>query len=574
MAIIFKTVRWKNLLSTGNIFTEVDLIGSSSTLIIGENGAGKSTFIEAISYALYGRPFRKINKPQLVNSINQKNMVVELEFSIGNLEYLIRRGMKPGIFEIFQGDRMLNQDAAIKDYQDYLEKHILKLNHKSFSQIITLGASTFVPFMQLPAQHRREIIEDLLDLQVFSTMNVILKQKIQDNKNDIKDVKYNADITAEKLRLHKDYIKSILNNNQKLIDANLLRIKDQDQDIFACTDKIDWSMAQIKIYSDNVESLQHIPSKLKELQTLQKQLDDKANKLNKEISFYEENDSCPTCKQGIDHTFKCDTIDNKTSTLTETRTGLSTILAKTVALTKDVEQLTILQSTITGLNNNIMQLNTQKNSAETFKRTLILENDRLSVEHKTSPEDLKKLEELKSELTVYSAEHEKLIKEKAMFDVVAVLLKDGGIKSKIIKQYVPVMNKLINKYLAAMELSCSFELDENFNEVVRSRHRDEFSYESFSEGEKARIDLAVLFAWRAIAKLRNANSSNLLILDETFDGSLDSTGTDELLKIINGITADSNVFVISHKQDQMIDKFSNVLRFTKVKNFSMIKDAA
>jgi DNA repair exonuclease SbcCD ATPase subunit len=245
-----------------------------------------------------------------------------------------------------------------------------------------------------------------------------------------------------------------------------------------------------------------------------------------------------------------------------------------VALTKDVEQLTILQSTITGLNNNIMQLNTQKNSAETFKRTLILENDRLSVEHKTSPEDLKKLEELKSELTVYSAEHEKLIKEKAMFDVVAVLLKDGGIKSKIIKQYVPVMNKLINKYLAAMELSCSFELDENFNEVVRSRHRDEFSYESFSEGEKARIDLAVLFAWRAIAKLRNANSSNLLILDETFDGSLDSTGTDELLKIINGITADSNVFVISHKQDQMIDKFSNVLRFTKVKNFSMIKDAA
>jgi DNA repair exonuclease SbcCD ATPase subunit len=543
-------------------------------LIIGENGAGKSTFIEAISYALYGRPFRKINKPQLVNSINQKNMVVELEFSIGNLEYLIRRGMKPGIFEIFQGDRMLNQDAAIKDYQDYLEKHILKLNHKSFSQIITLGASTFVPFMQLPAQHRREIIEDLLDLQVFSTMNVILKQKIQDNKNDIKDVKYNADITAEKLRLHKDYIKSILNNNQKLIDANLLRIKDQDQDIFACTDKIDWSMAQIKIYSDNVESLQHIPSKLKELQTLQKQLDDKANKLNKEISFYEENDSCPTCKQGIDHTFKCDTIDNKTSTLTETRTGLSTILAKTVALTKDVEQLTILQSTITGLNNNIMQLNTQKNSAETFKRTLILENDRLSVEHKTSPEDLKKLEELKSELTVYSAEHEKLIKEKAMFDVVAVLLKDGGIKSKIIKQYVPVMNKLINKYLAAMELSCSFELDENFNEVVRSRHRDEFSYESFSEGEKARIDLAVLFAWRAIAKLRNANSSNLLILDETFDGSLDSTGTDELLKIINGITADSNVFVISHKQDQMIDKFSNVLRFTKVKNFSMIKDAA
>lgn len=574
MAIIFKKVRWKNLLSTGNIFTEVDLIGSSSTLIIGENGAGKSTFIEAISYALYGRPFRKINKPQLVNSINQKNMVVELEFAIGTVEYLVRRGMKPGIFEIFQGDRMINQDAAIRDYQDYLEKNILKLNHKSFSQIITLGASTFVPFMQLPAQHRREIIEDLLDLQVFSTMNVILKQKIQDNKNSIKDIKYSADITAEKLKLHKDYIKSILNNNQKLIDANHLRIKDQEQSIIDCNDKIDWSMAQVKIYSDNVEALQHIPSKLKEIQTLQRQLDDKANKLNKEISFYEENDSCPTCKQGIDHEFKCDTIDTKTNTLVETQAGLSKILLKAEALTKDIEQLTILQSTITKLNNSTMQLNTQKNSAETFKRTLMLENERLSVEHKTSPEDLKKLEELKAELSVCSEEHEKLTKEKAMFDVVAVLLKDGGIKSKIIKQYVPIMNKLINKYLAAMELSCSFELDENFNEVVRSRHRDEFSYESFSEGEKARIDLAVLFAWRAIAKLRNANSSNLLILDETFDGSLDSTGTDELLKIINGITADSNVFVISHKQDQMIDKFSNVLRFTKVKNFSMIKDAA
>lgn len=574
MAIIFKKVRWKNLLSTGNIFTEVDLIGSSSTLIIGENGAGKSTFIEAISYALYGRPFRKINKPQLVNSINQKNMVVELEFAIGTVEYLVRRGMKPGIFEIFQGDRMINQDAAIRDYQDYLEKNILKLNHKSFSQIITLGASTFVPFMQLPAQHRREIIEDLLDLQVFSTMNVILKQKIQDNKNSIKDIKYSADITAEKLKLHKDYIKSILNNNQKLIDANHLRIKDQEQSIIDCNDKIDWSMAQVKIYSDNVEALQHIPSKLKEIQTLQRQLDDKANKLNKEISFYEENDSCPTCKQGIDHEFKCDTIDTKTNTLVETQAGLSKILLKAEALTKDIEQLTILQSTITKLNNSTMQINTQKNSAETFKRTLMLENERLSVEHKTSPEDLKKLEELKAELSVCSEEHEKLTKEKAMFDVVAVLLKDGGIKSKIIKQYVPIMNKLINKYLAAMELSCSFELDENFNEVVRSRHRDEFSYESFSEGEKARIDLAVLFAWRAIAKLRNANSSNLLILDETFDGSLDSTGTDELLKIINGITADSNVFVISHKQDQMIDKFSNVLRFTKVKNFSMIKDAA
>jgi DNA repair exonuclease SbcCD ATPase subunit len=574
MAIIFKKVRWKNLLSTGNIFTEVDLIGSSSTLIIGENGAGKSTFIEAISYALYGRPFRKINKPQLVNSINQKNMVVELEFAIGTVEYLVRRGMKPGIFEIFQGDRMINQDAAIRDYQDYLEKNILKLNHKSFSQIITLGASTFVPFMQLPAQHRREIIEDLLDLQVFSNMNVILKQKIQDNKNDIKEVKYNSDITAEKLRLHKDYIKSILNNNQKLIDANLLRIKDQDQAIISCDKMIISYMAQIDVWSKEIESISNIPAKLKEMQTLHRQLDDKSSKLNKELKFYEENDSCPTCKQGIDHDFKCTTIDDKSSALSETQAGLSAVLSKIDVLTQDVNRISTLQSSITKTNNEIMQLNTQKRSADTFKKTLLSENDRLSIEHKTSPEDLKKLENLKADLSAHTEQHEKLTKEKALFDVVAVLLKDGGIKSKIIKQYVPVMNKLINKYLAAMELSCSFELDENFNEVVRSRHRDEFSYESFSEGEKARIDLAVLFAWRAIAKLRNANSSNLLILDETFDGSLDSTGTDELLKIINGITADSNVFVISHKQDQMIDKFSNVLRFTKVKNFSMIKDAA
>ena len=572
--ITFKVVRWKNLLSTGNIFTEVNLTDSPSTLIVGENGAGKSTFIEAISYALYGKPFRRINKPQLVNTINQKNMLVELEFCIGNKEFIVRRGMKPGIFEIVQDGILVNQDAAMRDYQEYLEKNILKLNHKSFTQIITLGSRSFVPFMQLPTGQRREIIEDLLDLQIFSVMNTILKQKVSDNKEAIRDVKYNADLCQEKIRLQKDYMNNVKINNDKQIGAHKIRITELTTIIADLETSITDINADINMLANDIADQSSITAKIKELETLKSAFNDKISKIRKEITFYDQNDNCPTCKQGIEHSFKCDTVDKKNSQLTESQVALDEIDIKYTELGTRLSEITIINSQITALNQKIFECNTQIKSNQDFIKKLEAEVVRLSLEHKENTDDQEKLNLLKAELKLYVENHEALINKKSIIDVVAVLLKDGGIKAKIIKQYIPVMNKLINKYLASMELTVSFELDENFNETVRSRHRDEFSYDSFSEGEKARIDLAILFAWRAISKLRNGNSSNLLILDETFDGSLDSTGTEELLKIISGITADSNVFVISHKPDQMVDKFSNVIRFEKVKNFSRIKDAA
>lgn len=572
MSIIFKKVRWKNLLSTGNIFTEVDLIGAPSTLIVGENGAGKSTFIEAISYALYGKPFRRINKPQLINTINQKHMMVEIEFSIGNKDYIVRRGMKPNVFEIVQDGILVNQDAAMRDYQEYLEKNILKLNHKSFTQIITLGSRSFVPFMQLPTGQRREIIEDLLDLQIFSTMNVLLKQKVSENKEDLRDVKYNADLCQDKIRVHKEYMAAIKINNDKQIQTHRNRIAELNTANSSL--ELDIADLQLEITKSNSEisDQSSVSTKLKELETIKTAFTDKINKIRKDVVFYHDNDSCPTCKQGIDHDFKSSTIDKKNTQLVESEIALKDIENKYSELVDRLSEITEVNDKITELNNKIFECNTNIKSNRTFVTKLEEEIIRLQKDHKENTNDHDELNLLKNQLKEYVAQHEALIKQKTILDVVAVLLKDGGIKAKIIKQYIPIMNKLINKYLAAMELTVSFELDENFNETVRSRHRDDFSYDSFSEGEKARIDLAILFAWRAISKLRNANSSNLLILDETFDGSLDSTGTEELLKIISSITSDSNVFVISHKPDQMVDKFSNVLRFEKVKNFSRIRN--
>ena len=570
--IVFKVIRWRNLLSTGNLFTEVNLIDSPSTLVVGENGAGKSTLLEAVSYALYGRPFRRINKPQLINSINQKNLMVELEFSIGNKEYIIRRGMRPGVFEIFQDGILINQDAAAKDYQDYLEKNILKLNHKSFSQIITLGSRSYVPFMQLPAQHRREVIEDLLDLQIFSVMNTLLKQRVIDNKNDLKDVKYQADLIQEKIRLQKEYIKSINANNEKQIETNRQKIIEIDLEIIDHQNNI--KDLQFEISNIALPHNNNIVTQIKELSILEAQFNEKNKKLQGEIHFYGENDECPTCKQGIDHSFKHKTIEQKNVQLAQVLKALENIKMKYVELQEKLDEITLVNDEIARLNNKITEYNNKIFSANDFKTKIEAEIKRLSQEHHDNKEDHEKLTALKNELKVYIAKHEQLIKHRSILDVVSILLKDGGIKSKIIKQYIPVINKLINKYLASMEFACSFELDENFNEIVRSRHRDEFSYDSFYEGEKARLDLAILFTWRAISKLRNANSSNLLILDETFDGSLDSGGTDELLKIIMSLASDSNIFVISHKQDSMVDKFSNIIRFEKFKNFSRIKENA
>jgi len=569
--LFFRKLRWKNLLSTGNTFTEIELDNSPTTLIIGQNGSGKSTFLDALSYVLFGKPFRKINRPQLLNSINQKNLMVEVEFQIGTKEYLIKRGMKPNVFEIWQDGTLLNQDAAARDYQDVLEKTILKLNHKSFCQIIILGSSTFVPFMQLPTGQRREIIEDLLDIQIFSRMNILLKDRISQNKNDIQEVKYQIDLIKEKITLHRNLIKKLQKNNDQQID-------DLQNKIFAAQEKINdyESLIQGKTTEeialrDSISDQESNNKKRETAASLIKSLREKIKKINAEIAFYHDNDNCPTCKQGIEHTFKDETIEGKRKSLRETEEGLKTLEAQFVDIDKRSIEIGAIVLDIAAIQRKISEYNGHISSGYTYIKDTTKEIEDLKVKNVEDTNETNVIESLKKEYIEKEKFREELFKDKGVLDVAAVLLKDGGIKAKIIKQYVPVINKLINRYLAIMELPISFELDENFNETIKSRFRDTFSYESFSEGEKKRVDLSILFAWRAIAKMRNSANSNLLVMDEIMDGAMDGTGMEQLDTIIRTICADTNVFIISHRENLM-DKFSNVIKFEKHKDFSRISN--
>ena len=569
--LFFRKLRWKNLLSTGNTFTEIELDVHPTTLIIGQNGSGKSTFLDALSYVLFGKPFRKINRPQLLNSINQKNLMVEVEFQIGTKEYLIKRGMKPNVFEIWQDGTLLNQDAAARDYQDVLEKTILKLNHKSFCQIIILGSSTFVPFMQLPTGQRREIIEDLLDIQIFSRMNILLKDRISQNKNDIQEVKYQIDLIKEKITLHRNLIKKLQKNNDQQID-------DLQNKIFAAQEKINdyESLIQGKTTEeialrDSISDQESNNKKRETAASLIKSLREKIKKINAEIAFYHDNDNCPTCKQGIEHTFKDETIEGKRKSLRETEEGLKTLEAQFVDIDKRSIEIGAIVLDIAAIQRKISEYNGHISSGYTYIKDTTKEIEDLKVKNVEDTNETNVIESLKKEYIEKEKFREELFKDKGVLDVAAVLLKDGGIKAKIIKQYVPVINKLINRYLAIMELPISFELDENFNETIKSRFRDTFSYESFSEGEKKRVDLSILFAWRAIAKMRNSANSNLLVMDEIMDGAMDGTGMEQLDTIIRTICADTNVFIISHRENLM-DKFSNVIKFEKHKDFSRISN--
>ena len=571
--ILFKVVRWKNLLSTGNIFTEVKLNEAASTLIVGENGAGKSTFIEAISFALYGKPFRKINKPQLLNSINGKNLLVEIEFSIGKKEYLVRRGIKPNIFEIFVDGSLLNQEAKSVDYQDVLEKNVLKLSHKSFSQIITLGASTFVPFMQLPAQARRNFIEDLLDIQIFSTMNNLLKTRIQDNKDALKDANTQLALCEQKIELNKKHIESLRQNNNELIALKQSKINQHITMIDVALDEIEKFSTKIEEFKISIGDEQSITDRLNKVTTLHSDLKFKLTDHNKHIKFLHTHDHCPTCTQDINPTFKEENLNTKIASAEEldsALTKLSEEQAKINARMKEIvdidNQISDYNAEITDRNNKIRMY--QKYNSELQKEIGSLRNNQTKVE--TDAVDLNKA---KKELKDVHTLIEELTENRSLLGTAAVLLKDGGIKTKIVKQYVPVMNKLINKYLAAMEFFVQFELDENFDEKIKSRFRDEFSYASFSEGEKMKINLSLLFTWRAVAKLRNSASTNLLIFDETLDSSLDNNGIEEFIKIITDLSMENNVFIISHRGDNLQDKFSNVIRFEKQKNFSVKVEA-
>jgi len=568
--IIFKKLRYQNLLSTGNQFTELDLNRSSSTLVVGENGAGKSTFIEALTYALYGKPYRNINKPQLLNSITGKGLLVELEFSIGKKEYMIRRGMKPNVFEIFLNGEMLNQNAGARDDQEYLEKNILKLNFKSFSQIVVLGSANYVPFMQLPSMQRRAVVEDLLDIQIFSVMNSLLKDKMNANREDMNSIDYKISLLEQKIELHSKHIDTLKSNNDELIAQKRIKIDEHDKAIVLHRVTVEGLMFQVEDLNQQIADQNKVESKKTKLVQMENSLEDRVRKLNKEIQFFHDHDNCPTCKQGIDHDFKTKTLDARSSKKGEIEEALTKIETE---ITTTQERLNFINRTndqIQQFNISIQSNNQQISFLQRYINDLNKEIEELVEQGNKINTDLDDTGKYETELAGHKKQKELLSKQKAVFDVASHLLKDTGIKTRIIKQYVPIMNKLINKYLAAMDFFVNFELDDQFNETIKSRFRDEFSYASFSEGEKMRIDLALMFTWRAIAKLRNSASTNLLIMDEVFDSSLDSSGTEEFLKILETLTQDTNTFIISHKGDQLFDRFHSIIKFEKHSNFSRI----
>lgn len=571
--IEFKTLRWMNLLSTGNAFTEVSLNAHKSTLIVGQNGAGKSTILDALSFVLYGKPFRKINKPQLINTINGKNCVVEVEFDVGKKKYKVVRGIKPNIFEIYHNGEMINQSADVKDYQEMLEKTILKLNHKSFNQIVILGSASFVPFMQLPAAHRREIIEDLLDIQIFSVMNSLLKDKVTTNRSSITDNKYKLEMVIDKLDIHKKHLEAQKVDNTQLIAEKQAKIAKLTNDVAKIKKNVEAYNKEIEELRTKLVNKDKLSAKQTKLQTLQRQIGERVKKTTKEIDFFTDHDTCPTCNQDISQEFKDNMIGERTKQQTQLVDGLNKLQEELGIVVESMQEFAEINDSIVELNKNVaVSNNNAKFSNEAIQELQIevtaLQEKTMNIENNSS--EIKTLLEDQKDLGLAKIELEE---QKSVYDVASVLLKDSGIKTKIIKQYIPVINKLINKYLASMDFFVNFELDENFEEKIKSRFRDEFSYASFSEGEKARLDLALLFTWRSIAKLRNSASTNLLILDEVFDGSLDNTGNDELLGILQALTQGNNVFVISHKTDAYLDKFDKVLKFEKHKNFSRIAEA-
>ena len=566
--ILFEKVRYKNILSTGNTFTEVFLNKSKSTLIVGDNGAGKSTMLDALTFALYGKPFRKINKYQLLNSVNNKELLVEAYFSISGNNYIIKRGIKPGIFEVWKNGELLNQDAAARDYQTYLEETILKLNYKSFGQVVVLGSSTFVPFMQLKTGERRDIIEDLLDIQIFTTMNTLLKERLADNKSEITDIKYQIDLLDNKIDSAKSHNESI----RKIKETEVGKLKDKLKEQVAFVEN---EQEQMDVLLDLIETLNNSISdkaeqkkKLAEFQELNHDLTSRLNKLRKDVEFYEKHDNCPTCKQGIEHDFKEETIESSRSKASEVEKAKEEIGHKCVAVDERLCAIDLVEDAMSEKNISVSEHRANcrigMNTCKSIKKELD------GAQQEVEEIDTSDIKQLETQLKDHHVNQTELFDHKEILAVVSSMLKDGGIKTRIIKQYVPVMNKLINKYLSAMDFFVQFELDENFNETIKSRFRDEFSYSSFSEGEKLRIDLALLFTWRAVSKLRNSVSTNLLIMDEIMDSSLDSAGTEEFLKIIEELSADSNIFIISHKGDQLFDKFHSVIKFEKVKNFSRI----
>lgn len=566
--IIFKTVKYKNLLSSGNIFTEIDLTSNKTTLIVGENGSGKSSLLDALTFVLFNKPFRKINKSQLLNSITNKNLVVELDFEINKTNYRLVRGIKPSIFEIYKNNQLINQSADSKDYQEMLEKQILKINYKSFCQVVVLGSATFLPFMQLSSPQRREIIENLLDLQIFSIMNTLLKDKITSNKDLIKDCENSKNLLEQKITLSQEYLKKIDNNIQKNENNKKILIEEIDLKLSSIENDYNQTQDKIKKIKKKISGEDEYSKKYSEMQKLKNKIENNIDRIDEEINFFNDNDNCPTCKQNIENIFKEKSVEEKQKQISQLKEGLNKI---DKSIKKVSEKLIEISSHKNSYNELLLHLNVLKNENSSLlknKELICKQFDEIDINE--SIEENKKIIEYKNDLEKIESKYYELLEERNVLNASSILLKDGGIKTQIIKKYVPIINKSINKYLSMFNFYVKFELDEEFNEKIKSRHRDEFSYSSFSEGEKMKINLAILFTWRDIAKIRNSINTNLLIMDEVFDSSLDSNSTEDFMKILSDQDNKTNIVVISHKTEQLNDKFENIIRFKKIKNFSKV----
>jgi len=569
--IRFKKLRWRNLLSTGQYFTEVDLAKTDTTLICGENGAGKSTMLDALCFVLFGKPYRNINIPQLVNTINQKDSLVEIDFTIGKDEYKVIRGLSPKIFEVHKNGKLIDQDAKSKDYQRMFEEQILRMTYKSFCQVIILGSANYVPFMRLTAAERRSIVETILDINVFSTMNTLLKGKVSQSREELTEVESKLTVIKERISLQKRYIEDRAKDESDLVEKYRGEIKEAEDKVTVLEEEITVLREKIELHLGEIEDKDSVEKTKNNLESVQRQLNSKTKSIVGNIKFYEENDSCPTCSQHIKQEFKdsmVTTLNTKKQEVEKAITDISTSLSdNTKRLEKIASTIRVLKITEGAINERKSELSGHRKFIDKTKQKM--------EESKASKKDDTKEQEALAVLAKEEEENvtnrKELVDTQHYYGVAATLLKDSGIKSRIIKHYIPIINKVINQYLTQMGLFVNFQLDEEFNETIMSRHRDSFTYASFSEGEKKKIDLALLFAWRTIAQMKNSVSTNLLILDEVLDGSLDDAACESFLDILKGMDENTNVFVISHKPKELLEtKFSRILTFVKKNNFSGI----
>ena len=568
--IVFKKIKWKNFLSTGDKFTEINLSEAKTNLIIGNNGAGKSTILDALTFSLFNRPFRKVNKSQLINTVNEKDCNVQLEFTIGGIDWKVIRGIKPNIFEIHKNGKVMNQHAATADQQRWLEEQVLKLNYKSFTQIVILGSASFVPFMQLTAPNRREVIEDLLDIKIFSAMGLILKERVRGVNERLREISIRKNLLEEKIDMQKGFIEEVESASKKDVKVKRIKIDTLNEQIEMYEDDIREMSEQLDVIRKDMEMLSDCNKRLRKLGNLRGKMSQKVSTITKEHKFFKEHTECPTCTQSIKEEFRIDKIKDAETKAKELEQGFKE-LEEAIKLEEEKEsQFKESSKEATNLTHEISKTSTRISGLQNQTRDIEQEIQTITEQVKNRTTERHALDKLLGELEGLQKDHSKESEKNVYNEFAHALMKDGGVKSKIIKRYLPLMNQQINKYLQLMDFYINFSLDDEFKESVKSPIHDKFSYESFSEGEKMRIDLSLLFTWREIARMKNSANTNLLILDEIFDSSLDGFGTDYFTKIIKYVVSDANVFVISHKTDDLIDSFDKIIKFDKIKGFSKL----